>query len=241
MRGFVFFCFAALVVFAFSAASPAQTSINKAEETISDSSSHQMVVLPETLGVSHSKIRVDPGTKSKFIEARQLSQRGATTFFVGLGLEYLVVVPLAIVGAANDNPGLVLAAFLGGLVAEGFEISGPIRNGVGASEAYDFSIQNGIPVEKNTNWTYYKVGWGFMVGSTALSLASSLSGQPSLTLSLLGTTMGIAADAFWLTSCLNSLNYTKEIGEKVGLVSLDVEPIYCSNARSLGLQITAKF
>ena len=239
MRCF-FFHAIVTVVFSFSVAASAQISVSKIEETISDSTSQKMVV-PETLGVSHEKTGVDPGTRSKLMEARKLSQSGATTFFIGLGLEYIVVTPMAIVGAANNNSGLVIGALLCGLVASVFEISGPIRNGVGASLAYDYSVGDGMPVEKNNNWAYYKVGWGFSVGSTILSLASSFSSEPNLTLSLISTTMGIAADVFWLTSCLSSLNYTKDICQKAGLVSLELEPIYCSNSRSLGLQLTAKF
>jgi hypothetical protein len=239
MRYFFFYAIVS-VVFSFSVPSSAQTSINKIEETLSDSTSQKMVV-PETLGVSHEKTMVDPGTKSRLMGARKLAQGGATTFFIGLGLEYLVVTPMALVGAANNNPGLVIGALLCGLVASGFEISGPIRNGVGASLAYDYSVGDGMSVEKNNNWTYYKVGWGFTVGSTILSLASSFSSEPNLTLSLIGTTMSIAADAFWLTSCRSSVNYTKDICQKAGLVSLELEPIYCSNSRSLGLQLTAKF
>ena len=177
MRRSVLFCYTGFLIAAFSYMSAAQTSLNSISATKSDSSSKQAVE-PETLGVSHpTKVKVAPLMQSKLVEARQLAETGATSFFVGIGIEYLLVTPLAIVGASNNNPGLIIGALIGGLVASGFEISGPIRNGVGASEAYDYGVQNGLAIEKNTNWTYYKVGWGFSAVSGIFSMANSLSGK----------------------------------------------------------------
>ena len=241
MRRSVLFCYTGFLIAAFSYMSAAQTSLNSISVIKSDSSSKRAVE-PETLGVSHpTKVKVAPLMQSKLVEARQLAETGATSFFVGIGIEYLLVAPLTIVGATNNNPGLIIGAFVAELVALGFKISGPIRNGVGASEAYDYGIQNGMAIEKNTNWTYYGVGWGFSAGSAILSDANNFSAKPTVGLSLVALTLEFAADAFWLTSCLNSLSYTKEISNKVGLVSLGVEPIYCAETRSYGLQITGKY
>ena len=123
MRRSVLFCYTGFLIAAFSYMSAAQTSLNSISATKSDSSSKQAVE-PETLGVSHpTKVKVAPLMQSKLVEARQLAETGATSFFVGIGIEYLLVTPLAIVGATNNNPGLIIGALIGGLVASGFEIS----------------------------------------------------------------------------------------------------------------------
>lgn len=79
---------------------------------------------------------------------RANARRGLGTYIAGFVMEYGIAVPLAIAGATNLEEGPNIGAAVVELVSTGFLMVGPIRAGVAASEAYDYSRVRGFDRNK---------------------------------------------------------------------------------------------
>jgi hypothetical protein len=195
----------------------------------------------ETIGQG-AKTKVAAIDSAYFMNTYHIAKRGFITYFVGLGLELCLADPLSIVGALNRNQGTALTGSLIGVVATGLEIAGPIRCGIGGSMAYDHARFIGMSEKTPVHWTFYRVGWVLTVLGEIASLAGTFSGsqQTAVSMSLVSTSLGIAADAMWISSCCTALHYTKQVKADAGLsgVEFGMKP-YCSAVnRSTGLLVS---
>jgi hypothetical protein len=211
----------------------------------SDSASKNITI---TIGTGNEIVGQGATTKvaaidsAYFMNTYHIAKRGFVTYFVGLGLELCLADPLSIVGALNRNQGTALTGSVVGLVATGLEIAGPIRCGIGGSMAYDHARFIGMSEKAPVHWTFYRVGWVLTVLGTVASLAGTFSGseQAAVSMSLVSTSLGIAADAMWISSCCTALHYTKQVKSDAGLsgVEFGIKP-YCNVVnRSTGLLVS---
>jgi hypothetical protein len=199
----------------------------------------------------------DTPLKSSLYESQKLAVRGATAYFVGFGVSYLIATPLSFLAVADNNIGLALLALGAGGLATGLQFGGPIRAGVGASMAYDELYQAGIRTDRNINWGFYRAGWVFQAINAAISAVNTLinsaensgssssgvtvSSTPNYTLTFISLGLGIATDAMWMTSTINSLSYTKKAYTKVGgLTGFDVSPYYTWDGKA-GVRLSCLF
>jgi len=183
-------------------------------------------------------------------EARALTTNGATRYFVGMGLEYAAL-PLSFISVETQSEAMGLAfLYLGtGLTAQGLQISGAIRSGIGASLAYDYGTERGTVTSRNTNWGYYRGAWALQAAATITNLIGVLSvssGQAStgsvVTLSLVNLGLNIAADALLITSVGNSLKYTREAQyvDNTSRLEFNLAPVVSCDGKA-GLQLAVRF
>lgn len=189
----------------------------------------------------------EPAGKRLNIQAQQAvadayenARRGATTFFVGFGLELAVATPMAIIAVADQNPGLALGAVGIGLLASGLETAGPIRCGVGGSMAYDQAVMSGTAEGTPNHWGFYKAGWAFVAGATVLNMITNFSSEPNMGIALTSTGLSIAGSAMWITSCVTSLRYAKGVKEQAGLSSIRIHP-YLNSQGAQGVTLSYTF
>jgi hypothetical protein len=207
----------------------------------------------EVVGQTAAPSLYDNQLKSSIYEAQKLAIRGATTYFIGFGMSYLVATPLTFLAAADNNLGLAVLALGASGVASGLQFSGPIRAGVGASMAYDELYRAGIKTDKNINWGFYAAGWVFQAINAAISFVSILanssgsssgvavSNSPNYTIAFISLGLTIATDAMWMTSTINSLTYTKKAYTKVGgLTRIEVNPYYTWDGKT-GVRFSCLF
>lgn len=197
-------------------------------------------IIPETLGVSTPLI-TSP-LESKLREARSLSINGAAVYFVGMGLDLGLVLPLSIVASVDQSEELLVTSMLIGLVVSGFEISGPIRNGVGASMAYDYSRGAGLISERNKNWNFYRSGWIFTVMGTLINFMGGFVTDVNVALPMSFISLGfsVASQAMWITSISSSLKYTREALNNGGVSRIGFGSFRTSDGLS-GLKMSLKF
>lgn len=196
----------------------------------------------EVLGEETSAYTVNDRVASKMAEAREFSKRGASVYFVGVGLNYAVALPLNVVAIVNENVGLAIMALGVQLASSAMQIAGPIRNGVGASLAYDAAREADIPVDRNTNWGYYRTGWVLTGIGAVVNLFGFFSQDMStaVTLSLVSAGLGLGADALWITSVINSLGYTKRLSESAGVSRIHLRPYLGFGGRT-GMNLAVDF
>jgi len=196
----------------------------------------------EVLGEETSAYTVNDRAASKMAEARELSKRGAAVYFVGVSLEYAAALPLTLAGVINQEPGLMLLGFGVALGSSAMQVAGPIRNGVGASLAYDAAQEAGLPFDRNTNWGYYRAGWVLTGIGALVNLFGGFSQDKStaITLSLVSAGLGLGADALWITSVLNSLGYTKRVSESAGVSRIRLRPYLGFEGRT-GMNLAVDF
>lgn len=218
-------------------ASPAQSKKDSAAKniTITIGSGNEIVGEP-------AKTKVAAMDSAYFMNTYHIAKRGAITCFVGLGLEVCLADPLAIAGALNRNVGIALTGSVIGIATTGLEIAGPIRCGIGGSMAYDHAKFIGMSEKPPIHWTFYRVGWVLTVLGEVASLTGTFSGsqQAAVSMSLVSTSLGIAADAMWISSCCTALHYAKQVKSDAGLSGVDfgIKP-YCSAVnRSTGLLVS---
>lgn len=176
---------------------------------------------------------------------KMLAGTGTAFYFVGFGLEYLVAVPMSINAIVTQNVELATASSIISIAATGFQISGPIRAGIGASMSYDLSKKYGLTARKNINWGFYQAGWVFTIVGGILNVAGTIiasSGDeisPALSFAALGT--GIAADAMFITSVINAASYTSNVRKSEALSSIDFQPYFSYSTKSTEIGLNLKF
>jgi hypothetical protein len=196
--------------------------------------------------------------------ARSLAKRGAGQYFVGLGLQYGLIVPLSLVQTSPENSTAMSMLTIGlSLASSGLQISGGIRAGVGASLAYDYGkIQNTVS-SKNKNWGFYKGAWGLKAVNAGLAVASffiaydwasslteddlensgTLTPPSSLmTITLISLGVSIVSDALFITSVVNALGYTKaaQYKQSGSKINFSITPV-CSAKGHIGARLVGDF
>ena len=189
-------------------------------------------------------------------DARKQAVKGATFFFVGVGLNYGVVLPLSLSIKPTTESTLLL--LIPSLIASAFEIAGPIVSGVGASKANEIGINEyNVSYTPSSHWGFYKAGWACYAGSSVLSMVNTISSlstasssssssgdtvkstsNPGLVLASLA--LGVAADVMWSITCIKSIGAAKDVIEKVNRDRISIEPLYDSDGRA-GLRVSYKF
>jgi hypothetical protein len=190
-------------------------------------------------------------------DARKQAAKGATYFFIGLGLNYGIYLPLSLTLQPTTTNTLLL--MIPSLIASAFEIAGPIVAGVGASKANDIGINEyNVSYTPSSQWGYYKAGWAFSVGSgvlnvvnvisslSTMSSSSSSSGDtvtqpksnPGLVLASL--LLSVGADVMWSISCIQSIACTKDVIDKANKDRISIEPLYDFEGHA-GLRVSYKF
>ena len=187
-----------------------------------------------------------PGNSMQSIRAN--AHRGLGTYIAGFVLEYGVAVPLSLIGLSNYEEGPILGAAIVELVSTGFVMAGPIRAGVAASEAYDYSHSVGIDMEKNSNWGYYKAGWVLKVVGALCNMITQVGGVDggmdmgtAQTLSIISLSSTIVSDALWMTSVINAAKYTRMVAESTRRSSLSLYPVYSYTTGAAGLGMQLRF
>ncbi len=163
-------------------------------------------------------------------EARVAAKRGAAIYFSGLALEYCVATPLAYAAVFSNEKGLAILSLGMGGVSGGLQIAGPIRNGVGASMAYDVSRHTGMGISRNVNWTFYKAGWAFNIIGVGINLISTFipESDAAIPLAFVSSGVGLASDVMWIIAVCSSLKYTSKVNSTANQAQLQVYPCFTS-------------
>lgn len=184
------------------------------------------------------------GSASSMNSIRANARRGVGTYIAGFVLEYGVAVPLSLVGVFTWEPGVIVAAGIVELVSTGFLMAGPIRAGVAASEAYDYSRAKGFSIEKNSNWGFYQVGWVLKVVAGTFNMIVQAGGEgmdqsSAQALSFVALGSSIAAESLWMTSVINAAKYTQKVEKHKPRLSFSLFPTYSlkTGATGLGMQL----
>ena len=179
--------------------------------------------------------------------AKRLAGMGMGFYITGFILDYGIGLPISLVGASGGaDDVLPIVSSVIGLVATGFKISGTIRNGIGASLAYDNARTTFPNYERNSNWGYYKAGWACVTVGTVLSLLLQFGGA-DMDLEVAGTllliTLGtdIAADALWMTAVINGFKYTNNVSKKIKQPGFSFHPVFSAQRKSVGGVATFSF
>lgn len=164
---------------------------------------------------------------------------GLGFYITGFVLEYGIALPISLAGASEGNDATPIVSLVIGLIASGFKISGTIRNGSGASLAYDNAIITFSNYERNSNWRYYQARWVCVTVGTILNLILRLTGkymdiEVASTLSLVTLGTGIASDALWMTAVINGAKYTHNVDKKLKKPSISFSPVFSVPRKSVG-------
>jgi len=191
---------------------------------------------------------------SGILQAKKTASRGATTYFVGLGLQYLVITPLSFLVKPKDVGAAILLLALDA-AASAIEITGATTANVGASMANDIAMQEyDLPSTSSPHWGLYKAGWGFIAVSSIVSVVSALSALSTMPSSssdtaakkvepgvaITGLVLSLGADIFWTASCVNSVVYAHDVVKKAEKSKLSLQPLFDLKGNT-GLRLSYRF